>query len=233
MHIAISVLLVAVVPFFSWGDSQQPSSGSGPAIVIDVSSHQGSIEWKRVAKSGVRGVYHKLSEGQDFLDPTWSSERKRAIQDAGLLYGFYHFVRPKKRPAKKEARWFVSQARAAGGWGKIMPALDIETTELPPRATGNYLADFINAMRSLGVGKMTLYASPSWWQNRVALTPRLQSALRGIRPWIAHWGVARPDPLVGLGRYVLHQYTATGKVPGIQGNVDINRAPELSRILRG
>ena len=230
MHTAL-LLLAAITPYFLWGDEETPPP-SGEALVIDVSSHQGSINWQSVASSGVRGVYHKLSEGEDFRDPAWSPERRSAIQKAGIPYGFYHFLRPRERPAAREARWFVAQARAAGGWGKILPALDVEVTELGPRATGNYVADFIRAMRARGVPRMTLYASPGWWRGRVALTPKLQRALRWVRPWIAHWGVRQPDNLQGMRGWVLHQYSATGRVSGINGNVDMNRAPRLSGLFR-
>lgn len=227
-------LVVALTPHLGLG-SNEPGNVTPPggkATLIDVSNHQGSIDWQGVADSGVSGVYHKLSEGEDWRDPFWTSARKSALREAGLRWGFYHFVRPERRPAAREARWFVSQARQAGGWGQLLPALDVEVTELGPRRTGQYLADLVRAMRRQGVGKMLLYASPGWWRSRVALVPSLRRQLRYLRPWIAHWNVQRPDALQGMRGWVLHQYTARGRVGGIKGPVDMNRTDRMRSLLR-
>lgn len=228
------LFLFVLVPLFALGpgspDSESPKEG--PAIVLDVSSHQGSIGWKKVARQGIRGVYHKLSEGEDFRDPAWSGLRRKALQQAGIPYGFYHFVRPQRRPPKREALWFKRQAERSGGWGDFLPALDVETTKLGPRKTGRYVAGLIRAMRSLGQSRMLLYTSPGWWRSHVALVPELRRELRFVRGWIAHWGVARPDPVRGIRGWSLHQYTASGRVLGIRGPVDANRAPQLEDLRR-
>lgn len=228
------ILLLVFLPLFALGSGEphSESTDEGRAILLDVSSHQGSIQWKRVARRGVRGVYHKLSEGEDFRDPAWSPLRQRALRRAGIPYGFYHFVRPQGRSPLREARWFSAQARRSGGWGSLMPALDVETTKLGPRKTARYVAGLIRAMRRLGQPRMLLYTSPGWWRSHVAPLPELQKELRFVRGWVAHWGVSKPQNIRGIRGWVLHQYTAQGRVPGIRGPVDINRTPRLEDLRR-
>ena len=60
---------------------------------IDVSNHQGRIDWKTVSKDGnVQFVYIKATEGATYVSPTFESNIKEA-RKAGLKVGCYHFLR--------------------------------------------------------------------------------------------------------------------------------------------
>lgn len=212
-----------------------PQKPSEPvkATVIDVSNHQGDIDWKKVKADGVRGVYLKLSEGEDWPDPSMTKLRIQEIKKAGLEYGWYHFLRPKNRDAAREARYFIKCAEELGGWGDWLPVADIEVTELDRTATANYLARFISVLRREGkTPRVIVYASPGWWKTWCPLTDQLHAQLPYCESWIAHWDVEKPIELFGIQGYVLHQYTDKGKVNGIKTPVDMNRCPDL-RKLRG
>ena len=203
------------------------------AELIDVSSHQGDINWQKVFQDGISGVYLKLSEGEDWKDPTTTEKRLKAIREAKLDFGFYHFLRPKKRDAKREALWFIDQAKALGGWGKLLPCVDIEVTDLDPHQTADYLARFIEVIKKNGgTNTVLVYASPGWWQSNVPLTNRIAEQLPHCKAWVAHWDVKRPALLKGIKGYALHQYTDSGRVLGISTNVDQNRTPDINRLKR-
>ena len=59
-----------------------------------------------------------------------------------------------------------------------------------------------------------IYASVSWFRDRL-----LPDDLAPFDKWVAHWGVEKPSYALPFG---MHQYTSTGKVRGIAGDVDLN-----------
>lgn len=202
-----------------------------PAELIDVSNNNGAINWKEVRGRGIRGVYLKLTEGQDWIDPLATEARIAAIKENRIEYGWYHFLRPKKRDAALEARFFIKQARERGGWGHLLPVVDIEVTDLGPEETANYLARFIGVLRRESTCKQVLvYASPGWWSSHVPETRQLAAQLPYCKAWVAHWGVQEATPLRGIIGVSLHQYSDKGTVPGIKGGVDMNKTKNLRAI---
>ena len=103
---------------------------------IDVSHHQGDINWSSVSLSGIRFAYIKATEGdgtglsdpiaENALDSKFAFNAAAASQ-VGILAGAYHYARPDLNVnASAEADWFVSKASAYIGQGFLPPALDIE-----------------------------------------------------------------------------------------------------------
>lgn len=62
----------------------------GLNVVIDISHHNGKIDFEKVAKAGILGVIQKATEGRDVTDETFVKNRKDALA-AGLLFGSFHF----------------------------------------------------------------------------------------------------------------------------------------------
>ena len=81
---------------------------------IDVSEHQGSIDWKKVA-TAVKVAFIKATEGQTFTDSLFGHKRLDAMRAADLRIGVYHFARPDNNPARVEVDHFVHTVEAAGG----------------------------------------------------------------------------------------------------------------------
>ncbi|HLE63809.1 MAG TPA: glycoside hydrolase family 25 protein [Pyrinomonadaceae bacterium] len=59
-------------------------------VVVDVSHHNGKIDFMKVAKAGIVGVIHKATQGLRFVDPLYHRNREKALT-AGLFWGAYHF----------------------------------------------------------------------------------------------------------------------------------------------
>lgn len=72
---------------------------------VDVSHHQGTIDWKQLQANGVDFAYIKASEGENFNDPRFS-RNWYASEQAGLLRGAYHFFTQCK-PGKLQAQNFI------------------------------------------------------------------------------------------------------------------------------
>src|SRR5215212_6061446 len=58
--------------------------------VVDISHHNGTVNLDRAKEDGILGVIQKATQGRTFVDPTYKRNRLKA-QNAGLLWGAYHF----------------------------------------------------------------------------------------------------------------------------------------------
>ncbi|HMB92111.1 MAG TPA: GH25 family lysozyme [Rhodothermales bacterium] len=92
---------------------------------IDVSHHQGDVDWEAVKAAGITFVYIKATEGNDYLDPKFQDNWK-AVKEAGLVRGAYHFFHPHDSAAT-QARYFISTVQLEPG--DLPPVLDIEVAE--------------------------------------------------------------------------------------------------------
>lgn len=83
----------------------EPAAFTHEVRGVDVSAHQGAIDWDRLASSGVQFAYIKASEGENFND-TRFSRNWFAAEQAGILRGAYHFF-TLCRPGKAQAENFI------------------------------------------------------------------------------------------------------------------------------
>lgn len=212
------------------GDRTHVRLDVGPTLPgIDVSHWQGEIDWERVAEAGTRFVFLKATDGHDFLDPTFTTNRAGARAN-GLVVGAYHFARPdpSKGDAVEEARWFVSQADPSPG--NLLPVLDLETSQgLDRQGVTLWARRWTAEVRRLTGVSPLVYTSPYGWASRTGDSRAL--ARDGSPLWVAHWGVS--SPLVPAGNWDgngwrVWQYTSDGHVPGIAGRVDRDVVPGSS-----
>jgi GH25 family lysozyme M1 (1,4-beta-N-acetylmuramidase) len=172
---------------------------------IDVSRHQGAIDWQAVARSGVRCAWVKATEGRDYVDPRFAANLSGA-RAAGLAVGAYHFARPSSAPEQQAEHFLrtVGEVRP----GDLPPALDLEVGGFADPV--GWAVAFLEAVERR-VGRAVLYTYHSYWQ----VTLRRDQRLARWPLWIARYGA---DPGIGL----VWQYTSNGSVPGIAGRVDRN-----------
>ncbi len=191
---------------------------------IDVSHHQGSIDWSQVGGSGTRFAIAKATEGRTYVDPMYTTNRTGA-EMAGLAFGAYHFARPDDTPddAVVEADHFVDVAQLEPG--NLIPVLDIERTGgLSQAQVTQWILTWLDRVTErLGVRPM-VYTSPNGWQTRTGDTTAVVDA--GYTTlWVAHWGVSAPTvPAADWGGngWTFWQYGDCGAVPGIDGCVDVD-----------
>ncbi len=193
-------------------------TGSLPGI--DVSHWQGTINWTSVKNAGIRFAFTKATEGTTYVDPQLGrnlSEMKRL----GIVRGAYHFAHPNVS-AVTQAQHFVTNVRTANGGsvsGCLQLALDLEVTDgQGPATVWSWTQAFIAEVQRLTGRPGIIYTSPSFWINQVGNpASNLNCPL-----WIANWNVSSPTvprAWSGVG-WAFWQYTSTGSVPGISGNVD-------------
>jgi GH25 family lysozyme M1 (1,4-beta-N-acetylmuramidase) len=192
---------------------------------IDVSNWQGTINWGKVASSGVKFAFMKATEGGDYTDPTYATNRLNANAN-GVVIGAYDFAQPSttRGQAEAEADYFVSVAQPRAG--DLAPVLDLETTNnLSPANLQTWVKKWMYRVYQRTGLRATIYVSPSFWNNAMGGTAWF--AQNGFRTlWIANWGVSSPTvPASNWGGYswTFWQWTSSGTVPGISGRVDMDR----------
>ena len=182
---------------------------------IDVSHHQGEIDWKAVKATEkqehpIRFVFMKATEGGDYKDRRFEENFRRA-GELGLVRGAYHFYNPNTDPIR-QADFFISQVRLKKG--DLAPVLDIERK---PRNKAQLKADlkkFLDRLELHYGVKPIIYTSYKY-KTRYLDAPEFDA----YPFWIAHYYVSM---LSYSGPWHFWQHTDYGLVPGIEGNVDLN-----------
>ncbi|MBN6186393.1 glycoside hydrolase [Aneurinibacillus sp. BA2021] len=177
---------------------------------IDVSHWNGVVDWKKVAADGVKFVFLKASEGTSYVDKTFKTNAARA-NAAGIHVGAYHYAKfGSVAEAKAEVQHFL---RTVSGV-KITYPLVLDLEENKKKASKAVLTDaaiaFLDAIEKAGYFAM-IYAGKCFFETQLD-----EKRLKPYALWIARYNSF-------LGRDAgIWQYTETGRVSGISGNVDMN-----------
>ena len=93
---------------------------------MDVSSHQGNVNWTTAWANGARFAYVKATEGTTYQNPNFAQQYNGSF-NVGMIRGAYHFALPDRSSGATQGNFFVSHG---GGWsndGKTLPpAIDLE-----------------------------------------------------------------------------------------------------------
>ena len=180
---------------------------------IDVSHWDGRIDFRRVKEDDIEIVYIKSSEGQSLIDPKFE-ENYRHAKDHGLQIGFYHYVTARtKAQAKAEAHFFVSVIEDKEF--DCRPAMDFEGLfDLSHKEINKIAREFLEACEYYSGKKPMLYSDAS---NAASV---FDPSLAKYPLWIAQYGVKEPSSNGKWLHFTGWQYTASGRVPGIDGGVD-------------
>jgi lysozyme len=199
------------------------SAARYPIHGIDISRWQTNIDWQAVRASGVRFVFAKATEGGDHIDPRFL-ENWRGARAAGIPVGAYHFVYW-CRPAHEQAQWFVQHIPQSRDPLSLPPVLDVEwnghSPTCPKRVSRDVALEKMRVMlRELEqhTGKRPIiYTDISFYRDVLAGVSEFDNYPYWIRST-----AARPEERYANRRWEFWQYTTTGRVPGIRGNVDRN-----------
>jgi len=189
---------------------------------IDVSNFQGNIDWDEVSRSGEKFAFVLASDGFSFTSPTFSTQYSGA-EDAGLFRGAYHFARPDESDPTMQANRFLDVVDYNNDGRSLPPVVDMENNpngaqcyELSSAQMISWIQGFLRTVRERTGRDGMIYTSRSFWQactgNSIAFTT--------YPLWVAEYGVSQPELFGGWPYYSFWQYTNTGSVPGVNGNVD-------------
>lgn len=189
---------------------------------IDVSAHQGVINWQQVAASGVdfaiiRVGFRGQSAGGIYEDAYFKRNVAGATTN-GIKVGIYFYsTAVNENEALEEAAWVVNKIST---YRITYPVVyDFEDFGAyrcagvgGAQATSNALT-FLNFVKSNGY-------EPMMYANKSDITTRMSRGSFPCKFWLAHY-TSKSDY---SGSYQMWQYTSKGSVPGISGNVDMDIA---------
>lgn len=210
--IAAAAFIVALALVRFWPDIEVAALGY-EVTGVDVSSHQGRIDWPALAGSGVAFAYIKASEGSDHVDPAFA-ENWRDAWAAKAPRGAYHFF-TLCQPGRVQARHFL---RTVDGPGELPPALDAE--HMGPCRKGPTADDpaaeieaFLDEVERVTGERPIIYTTRRF--HDAFLVGRLERE----RFWIRSLGT---PPRFRTRDWVIWQIDHAARRAGIEGPVDLN-----------
>lgn len=197
---------------------------------IDVSKYQRRVDWSAVRASGRSfGFARAIDDATGTTADPFFVRNYQGMRDAGILRGAYHFFNP-RRNARAAANLFVSIVGALRP-GDLQPVIDVESDgsrrnrqgvitrqRLPASVILDGVAQWIDIVEAALGRQVIIYTFPAFWINSLGNSRRFSD-----HPlWIAHL-TQRPTVPSAFRTFSFHQHSFTGRVPGVNGNVDLNR----------
>lgn len=180
---------------------------------IDVSHHQGSIDWELVAADRVDFAWIKATEGTSFVDPRFAANRDGA-RSAGLRVGAYHYFSICSDGAPQAEHFVRTVGKLSDTVTDLPPALDVELDPACDPTRDELLAELREFIRiaEKGTGRtVVVYAFPSL-EKRYDVAAALERPL-----WVRRLGDREP-----AGNWMVWQKSQTATVAGIDGGVDLD-----------
>ena len=185
---------------------------------IDVSAHQGSIDWNAVKSSGIDFTILRCGYGNDDpdQDDAYFLKNVKACEKVGMPYGVYLYsYATSVEDAKSEAAHVMRLIKG------LKPEYPIYY-DLEDPVTGNCSNEkilqiaktFVTTLEKAGYW-VGIYANKHW--NTSKLTDKWYD---GKARWVAQYN----DKCMYDGEYGMWQYSSSGHVKGITGYVDMNYA---------
>lgn len=194
-------------------------------FVIDISSHNGTIDWKAVKDSGVDYVILRCGYGYTNDNSQIDSkflENALELERLGIPYGVYLFSYGSNvQDANGEANYVLNIIKDR----KIsLPVYyDLEYSDyvghLSPKTYTEMAIAFCEQIEAAGYTP-GIYANRNYWENKL-----YDERLNKYSKWVAEYAYAN-EYYIGenhyKGNYDMWQYTSSGRVSGISGLVDLN-----------
>jgi lysozyme len=183
---------------------------------IDVSHHNGSVNWAKVKAAGVDFAFAKATEGTHFTDSKFA-DNWQAMKVAGIIRGAYHYLRA-LQDATDQAHRFLQVAAIDAG--DLPPVLDIERTFNTSASSAEFIQSaktWLNVVRAQIGRTPIIYTAPSFWNRRMS------DEFGEFPLWVANYEVNTPTIPKGWNSWCFWQHTDKGQVNGVSGNVDLDK----------
>ena len=192
----------------------------------DISQYQGNVNVKAMRDAGYPAVILRAGWGQNNRDPKYAYNAE-ACRNLGVLTAIYWFSYALTDDAvRREAEYAI---KAAEEYFPAAPiAFDLEYDSRRYAAKNGINMDramitrhaiiFLQAVAKAG-HKPILYTNRDYLRNFFDLA-QIQAAVPDLAVWFAYYSNSEPAE---LEKSAIWQYTSKGSVPGISGNVDLNK----------
>ena len=211
-------------PLFTDRDPVQfpsPAPQSFRVQGVDVAKYQGPIDWPALKGAGVAFAFIKATEGGDRLDRRFQENWGNA-KSAGVLRGAYHFFYFCS-PAAAQAAWFIRNVPKERG--SLPPVLDMEWNvhspscgqRVPRERALAEMRTFIRAIERHYGTRPVIYTTVDFHADV------MKGEFEGYDLWLRSTKDHVDDVYPSRrGGWTFWQYTATGRAPGVEGDIDLN-----------
>lgn len=194
-------------------DNLPPIAEGFESYGIDVSHHQGKIDWPTVVSASdslIKFVYCKATEGVKHVDKKWNTNRSFLVE-ANIPNGAYHFYLPNKN-AIKQAEHFLNIYNPVSQ--DLPPVLDVEMEDKSDVKLIEGMREWLSLVEDKCGLRPVIYTSHHFYNTK------FKERFPGYKFWIADYN----EDVKGLDdNDIIHwQFTEHGKIPGIKGHVDLN-----------
>lgn len=214
---AVAALLGAALGLYEigWLRPNLPVAARFPVHGIDVSHHQGAIDWPAIDRERVGFAFMKATEGADWRDPRFA-ENWAGAGRAGIPRGAYHFF-TFCTPGAPQAENFL--AALDGSVGELPPVADVEFTGNCTRwesvdGIRAELGAFLARVEAATGRRPLLYLTQASHARIVA------GHFPDHELWVRH--VFLVPSQRRYGRWLFWQFSHDGRVAGIPKPVDLN-----------
>jgi lysozyme len=222
---AIAVWLVQAAPAVA----APHRHAGGPARGLDVSAFQhdgGPINWRLLARRGIRFVAIKVSEGTYYTNPYYRADA-RAAGAAGLAVLPYVFANPRRSGGAAQASFGVRAARYRGRAGLL--GVDLENDPYavaghpadcygqPVRRMVAWVAAFVTKTEALTGKPPVIYTTAAWWRECTGNTGRF----RRDPLWVAAYDTRVPGVPSPWKQWTFWQYSDEARIAGV-GVTDVD-----------
>lgn len=185
---------------------------------VDVSGHQGNVDWPALWNSGVKWAYVKATEGNYYKNP-YFAQQYNGSYNIGMIRGAYHFATPNDSSGANQANYFADGGGAWSRDGKTLPGvLDIEWNPYGAACYGKtqsqmvaWIRDFLTTYRARTGRDAVIYTATSWWKDCTGN----YAGFGSTNPlWIARYNTTIGELPAGWGFQTIWQYTSTGPIVG-------------------
>lgn len=210
----LTVILVLQSCFLFRNDDDYVKQNKMAVQGIDISHHQGMINWDDVKTENISFIFMKATEGTTFTDPAFKNYLKQA-KAMGKKVGAYHFFSFCKS-GEDQADHFINVVAKNE---KILPILDLEfDAESECGKTEKEVIKQVNGFITKikeHYGCSPLLYMPAAFYKRYAI-----GEFEGCKLWIRDTE-GKPN-LPDKKEWHFWQYADRGKIKGINGYVDLN-----------
>ena len=193
-----------------------PNPADGKFDGIDVSRHQGTINWDEVKKNPkVQYVYIKATEGSDLVDECYRTNIRNA-RKAGLKVGSYHYLSNRSSVTTQ----FQNFANTANRDEQdLIPVVDVEVCkQWTPQQLRDSLMVFLKMVEDYYGVKPIIYTYETFYKSY------LGKAFAHYPIFIAKYPKNPNDkPNIDGVKWVMWQFAETGRINGVKGYVDLSR----------
>jgi GH25 family lysozyme M1 (1,4-beta-N-acetylmuramidase) len=205
--------------FMGWSTPKSTAAQTAPAMApaasvygIDVSGHQGNVNWPAQWNAGKRFVWVKATESITYRNP-YFAQQYNGSYNQGFIRGAYHFALPDRSTGAAQANYFSNNGGGWSGDGRTLPgALDMEYNPYGATCYGKsqaamaaWIRDFSNTYKARWNKYPAIYTSTSWWSQCVG-----NNSFAGTNPlWVARYASAPGTLPYNWGVYTVWQYSSS------------------------